>query len=293
MVEQRNKLIFRTCNDSVFKELFIKVPNALAALISECLEIDYVYLKNNMQIEVNELSKGKFINKSTICDLLIKIDCNFKIDIEINRSNPKCLVERNLLYASRVYSDIIPRGTVYSDLCKYQVAQLNINTFSNNNDKVISKFMLIDMDTKLPVTQSMIIYNFDIAKCYDIYYNKDVSNIDKNNKLIRWGTILYTENISDIAKIMGDDLMEKDDKENFIKVLKNLDEKDRTFTDDDLLQKEEYRLAGERQYGIEQGIGQEKIKTVRNMLNEQIDISVISRVTDLTEEEIIKIRESE
>lgn len=141
MTKTKVKPLFRICNDSAFKEIFIKVPNALASLISECLNIDYVYLKNNMQIEVNELSKGKIINKTTICDLIVRIDDNFRIDVEINTSNTKGLTERNLLYASRVYSDIIPKGTSYSDMCKYQVAQLNINTFPNDFDKIISKFI--------------------------------------------------------------------------------------------------------------------------------------------------------
>ena len=296
MIELKNRPVFRLCNDSVFKEIFTKVPNALASLISVCLEIDYLYLKNNMQIELNELSKNKSNNKTTVCDLVVKISDNLKIDIEVNKSNPKGLTERSLLYASRLYSNSVPKGASYSELTSYKVAQLNINAFSNGNEKMLGKFMLMDLDTKLPVTKAMILYNFDIAKCYKVYYNKSESNIDYNDKLIRWGAILYTDNILDIAEIIGDDLMEKEDKETFIKVLRNLEEKDRSYTDDEILQREQFRLEAEREIGkeegLELGIELTKIDTVKKMLVENLDIELISKITELTNEEIMKIKES-
>lgn len=43
--------VFRISNDSVFKEIFSRVPNALAALISECMNVDYHVFKDNIQIE--------------------------------------------------------------------------------------------------------------------------------------------------------------------------------------------------------------------------------------------------
>ena len=42
--------------------------------------------------------------------------------------------------------------------------------------------------------------------------------------------------------------------------------------------------------GLEEGIKQEKINTVKNMIKEGIDISLIVRITGLSEEEINNIK---
>ena len=127
-----------------------------------------------------------------------------------------------------------------------------------------------------------------------MYYNKEKSNID--DKLVRWGMLLWTEDISNIANIIGDDLMSKEDKEKFIEVAEELNVRYKNFTKEQLEQHEEFKLAAERQFGfeqgIEQGIEQKNIETVKNLLEEKLDIELISRVTNLSKEEIMKIKES-
>ena len=59
----KNKLkkpVFRLCNDSVFKEIFSKVPNALIVFISDILGIDYNSIKDNTKVELaSELNKTR------------------------------------------------------------------------------------------------------------------------------------------------------------------------------------------------------------------------------------------
>jgi len=289
---------FRLSNDSVFKEIFSRVPNALAALISECMNVDYHVFKDNIQIERSELNKSNTRNKSTTCDFIVKIEDNFKINIEINSSNSKGLEERNFLFISRLYSNMIPKGTKYKDLVNYKVAQININRFSNINNKVLSRIMLTDLDTNIPTIQSIILYNFDIVKSSYLYYNKDESNTSSNDKLIRWGALLNTENIEDIADILGDDLMSKEDTKRFIEVAEEVHDKYVNFTKEQLEQHEEFKLAGERMAGIEQGIEKgivqgielTKIETVKNMLIRNYELEEICKISGLTEEEIKKIQ---
>ena len=282
-----NKYVFRLSNDSVFKEIFSRVPNAMASLISDCLDVDYNVFKDNIIIERNELNKNGIKNKSTTCDFIVKLDDKFKINIEINSSNVKGINERNFLFASRLYSNMIPKGTEYRDLVNYRIAQININRFGNINNKVLSRIMFTDLDTGIPTTQSVILYNFDIAKSCNLYYNEFESNTYKKDKLIRWGALLNTENIEDIADILGDDMMEK-----FVEVAEELQHKYVNFTKEQLEQHEEFKLAGERLAGIEQGIEQEKIQTVKKMLEKAYNIKEIIDITGLNEKEIIKIKES-
>ena len=50
MKKVKKRPVFRLCNDSVFKELFSKVPNALLLLISDVLKIDYETIKTNSTV---------------------------------------------------------------------------------------------------------------------------------------------------------------------------------------------------------------------------------------------------
>ena len=300
----KNKIerpIFRLCNDTVLKELFSKVPNALLLLISDILDIDYDVIKTKSTVKLaSELNKNKDKNKTTICDFLVKVNDTFYVNVEMNKSFYKGLTERNLLYASRILSNSVIKGTDYSELPKYKVAQLNINCFRNLNGKILAKMMLFDSDTGIVCTESLFFYNFDIEKCFHLYYNINEKVTKKENRLIKWGTILYTTDISSISEIMGDDFMSKEDKEKFIKTTEELQEEHRILTDDDIIQLTEWKFESERlaaleqghNEGIEQGIEQKTIELVTKMLIKNYPLKEISEITGLTEEEIIKIKES-
>lgn len=164
MTKLIEKPVFRICSDTLFKEVFTKVPNALINLINDCLEIDYDNFKDNIQIEcTSELSKERFNNKTTVCDFIVKVGDYFKINIEINQNNYKGLTERNLLFLSRLYSNFIPKGLAYEELPKYRVIQFNINRFSNINGNILTRKVLYDLESKKIDTEALYYYNFDIA----------------------------------------------------------------------------------------------------------------------------------
>ena len=52
--------------------------------------------------------------------------------------------------------------------------------------------MLLDEETGMPLTEALSLYNFDIAKCYDIYYNKTASDVNIGSRVIKWGAALFT-----------------------------------------------------------------------------------------------------
>ena len=304
----KNKIkrpVFRLCNDSVFKELFSKVPNALILLISDVLNIDYDTIKTNSTVELaSELNKNREQSKTTVCDFVVKVNDYLWVNVEMNKTYYKGLTERNLLYASRILSNNIKEGTPYSKLPIYKVTQLNINCFRNINGKILAKMMLIDADTGIVGTESLFFYNFDIEKCFHLYYNIEKENTDALERLIKWGTILYTTDISSISEVMGDDFMSKEDKEKFIKVTEELQEKHRTFTDEEIIQLTEWKMEGERlaareqghnegfELGHAEGIEQNTKEHATKMLIKNYPLEEISEITGLTEEEIIKLKEN-
>jgi len=102
--------------------------------------------------------------------------------------------------------------------------------------------------------------------------------------------------------------MSKEDKERFMEVVDNAKENYVNFTKEQLEQDYEFKMEGIRLLGVEQGIElgieqgitqgitqgiqQKNNETVINMLKENLDISLISKITSLSEEEILKIKNS-
>ena len=106
VIERVKRPVFRLCNDSVFKELFSKVPNALILLVSDVFKTDYKTINENTTVELaTELHKTREKNKTTICDFVIKVGEFFGVNVELNQSYHKGLHERNLLYTGRILSD--------------------------------------------------------------------------------------------------------------------------------------------------------------------------------------------
>jgi len=65
VIEKVKRPVFRLCNDSVFKELFSKVPNALILLVSDVFKIDYKTINENTTVELaTELHKTREKHKT-------------------------------------------------------------------------------------------------------------------------------------------------------------------------------------------------------------------------------------
>ena len=88
--------------------------------------------------------------------------------------------------------------------------------------------------------------------------------------------------------------MSKEEKESVIKIVNRYEDDDCLLSREDFeewnfLKLEEIQLAAEAQGRIE-GIEQITIEHAEKMLKENIEVSLISKITGLTEEEIIKIK---
>ena len=139
--------------------------------------------------------------------------------------------------------------------------------------------------------------NINIAKLRDMSY----TYISKNKR--SWENLLYIlvcDNNSDLTKMCeGDDLMAEvvknikskvDDFDKFLiynrEVLDDGNQLEDTFNDG-------IRLGMDRgiKQGIKQGIEQNKIEIAQAMLKKNYDISVISDITNLSKEEVLKLKE--
>ena len=102
----------------------------LVFLISELTDYSYEELLENISIVKNELDKDNAYKKGLRCDFVADIKGN-KINIKMNNNTSSDVIDRNLEYAFRLYSN-------KSSRYEYNfVLQININNYAIEGNKNI------------------------------------------------------------------------------------------------------------------------------------------------------------
>ena len=179
-----NNNIPKIINDRIFKSLFINNPNTLAKLISDITKIPYSKLKNNIFIATNEIPIINIHENFKKYDFIVKINNEAIINIKLDTAKYKGLKTKNLSYSFNLYSNNTKIGSNYYD--KFLIIQININTFSEKGTKYLDIFELRNKKG-IKYIENFKIYTLDIAKCYNLYYDKQ----KRKNNIIKWGTFLY------------------------------------------------------------------------------------------------------
>ncbi len=218
----KEKLIsprIQLCYDKVFKKVFRDNPNALAKLISDITGIPYLEIKDNIVFSSNELRLNHVKEKSKVCDFIVNVD-NYSINIEMNMYPSKWIKYRNFAYLNNLYNGIVNSGLKYNEYGKKVAIQINFNVNYKREELPISKCVVFDTNRCKIFIDNYYIYQIDIVKCLDIVYNEsEITNVLPG---IRWGALLYADNLDDIETILGNDLLDKKEKEEFMKTVKGI-----------------------------------------------------------------------
>ena len=159
--------------------------------------------------------------------------------------------------------------------------QINLTSNSDEDIPLVGMYTLMDDKTKIKYIDNLIIYEFNVPKIKTSCYNGSneynfVALLDADK-----------EELENMCR--GDNMMKKLKEE--VENLNNDDEFVKFLSDED----EERLLKNtfiEKGYekGIEQGSIKEKKNIALNMLNQNMDIELISNVTGLTKEEISELK---
>lgn len=300
--------------NAMFKSVFRKNPNILKKLIELVLEENNInlHLENKTLIlQNNELLLDHYKDKQYICDFIINIDKSTDLSIEINRSLYPGLKERNMAYSFNIYYNHFKQGNRYHEFEKYGLIQINFNSFSNPNDKIMNAFYLMDKDSPLNIlSKNLLIIHIDVYKCYKSVYNK--TNLDEVSKMERLIAILMSTSIKEISTILGSDILDMREKEKFLKdIVESSQDEEVTkalpfeesidyrfeLVEQDALEKgfEQGKQKGfeqGKQKGFEQGETQKQKEIIEKMLKENMDKKVIAKITATSLEEIEKIEKA-
>ena len=211
------------------------------------------------------------------------------IDIEVNREYFNEVKFRNQMYADKLYTLMLESGEDSKELKNKYFNQLNLNALDKivpfKDDVIVSyglKTNTVYSDKKLMVLKYLEYYK-------SLYYNKN-----ERSEEVVWLTALQTKTFTELYEVLSHILKPKDLIEFMDEVEKfSMDEFNLHEWEKEKLDKivEETKIENAKAEGKNEGISQSKIEIAKRMLEEKIDILVISKVTGLSEEEIQRSQE--
>lgn len=282
-----NKTSFYSCKyDRVFKEVFLNPSNI--DILKEFLEFTLETKIDDIKTSNTELFNGNSNIKGKTTDILVRTG-NKIVNIEINSHNKSYIKVRNASYACNLYHSNYLTGDEYTS--SKNVIQINISWQLGVNAEKVDRYKLSSVKhfCKLFVDNLEII-EINMGYFMKVWYDKNEKEIDKYMYYIILGL-----NQKELCKLKTDNKFINKVKEEVIKV--NNDPEFIEFMtkerDDMMIRNSLISEAKEEgmNKGLRKGLKQSKLEIAKNMLNENIDINIVSKVTGLSIKEINKLKD--
>ena len=267
---------FYTCKyDRAFKEVFGKEENKdiLKKLLEEILQveierIEYLNLERNVD---NVKVKRKHL------DLYLETNIG-KIQVEVNTTNSKYVKPRNMSYLCDIYSHHTLVGQEYDQ--DTLIIQININ-YGQQDEKYIREYRLRDESGKEYI-KNFIIYEINMEKYMKLWYNKNEKELEKSKYIVMLN--LEKKELEVVIKYMKE-IERVNENPKFREYMSA--EEDNKKIENSL--KREWMEEGLKE-GIKEGSYKRNIEIAKTMLKDNMDIEIISKYTNLSKEELEKIK---
>ena len=281
---KKENLIVCGRSDALFKSVVgcEKGKHILKAILEEILKIKI----DNLEIINCELEKLSLGEKGKRVDCLVRTKDSL-INVEVNTSDSQVIRDRNLRYLLTKHINQFRESENYNKINKS--IQINLD-WEANYEETKKKYMLFEENnSKDLLSEYIVIYKINMDKLEELCYTCDRDNFEfKYSSML---TIRDKEKLLKYCK--GDRIMEEYAKETI--ELNNNDIYKDIFTkekDEEIIRKSEIMYATDKgiKAGIERGIEQRNTEIAKNMLEKNMDVSLISELTGLTIEEIKNIK---
>ena len=223
--------------DIGFKSVFGRSTELMSRLISTITGINYDLLKDNMILIVNEIPVIKKIEKLKRCDFIVRLGDGGLINLELNRYSNAFSRRKNFSYVTSLYGRRTTKGTNYE--LNLLLNQININAYNTGDD--VSPLEIYELreekSNKVYYKEDIQfkIFELNIAKCYQLYYNE--SDL-RNDPIILLGALLYCANSMEMSKVSGN-FFSKKENEIFMDNVKSLYDNSDLLTIEELTQMEQ------------------------------------------------------
>ena len=279
--------------DFVFKKIFGTEKNKpilinfLNAVIKLTTPIKDVEIKNN------DIDKDFIEDKFSRLDVKATTSNKEHINIEIQVKNEYNMIQRTLYYWSKMYSEQIQNRDNYSKL--ERTVCINILNFKYlKNDKYHNAYRLKEITSNEELTALQEIHFIELPKFNEIGNKEYVENVEKMDALEKWleflvepesNTVRQLELNNEEIKLAKSELyrlsMDSKEREQYNMREKAIYDRISALENAEAKGKKEGKLEGKLE---------SKLEVVKESLSQGLEISLISKITGLSEEEILKIK---
>ena len=270
------KKFFKGTNDNMFKAIF--TPKKNRELLKEFIKRSLKQVLNSdledLVILSSEIAKTNVHIKGKTVDVLAETK-NEVLNIELNNSYYSALHNRNASYIFSKYSEEVKVSETYNKMKMF--IQINLTKGLSKDYPSLEIYTLKGEKSNKKYIDNLIILEFNIDKIKDEWYNGGsefnfVAALDLEGK--------------ELDKICeGDKYMELFEKE-----VKRLNQNQK-FTEFMSAKEEEEKLKktlieDAKNEGIQKGEMKKQIEIAKNMLENKMDVKLISKLTELSISEI-------
>ena len=201
--------------DEILQRVFDSQENIhnTEALLSAFLDIPFNELKGRIFVKSKDMNNLTIFSKQSEKDIVLWVDTStpLKITIEMNKfSTSYSTINRNLFFASDIFSSSIKSGTPYDNLIK--TIQLNFNPrfIDKDNCPVIDKYTFKN-DYSHELTKKFALYQINLTELYNLWYNKDINEVNNIKPLaILFGALIMENEKDKFKKLLNNKLLDKD-----------------------------------------------------------------------------------
>ena len=271
--------------DFVFKKIFGTEKNKpilinfLNAVIKPTTPIKDVEIKNN------DIDKDFIEDKFSRLDVKATTSNNEHINIEIQVKNEYNMIQRTLYYWSKMYSEQIQNRDNYSKL--ERTVCINILNFKYlKNDKYHNAYRLKEITSNEELTDLQEIHFIELPKFNEIGNKEYVENVEKMDALEKWLEFLVEPESNTVRQLELSNEEIKLAKSELYRL--SMDSKEREQYN--MREKAIYDRISALENAEAKGKIERELELVKASLNQGLEISLISKITGLSEEEIIKLK---
>ncbi len=271
--------------DFVFKKIFGTEKNKpilinfLNAVIKPTTPIKDVEIKNN------DIDKDFIEDKFSRLDVKATTSNKEHINIEIQVKNEYNMIQRTLYYWSKMYSEQIQNRDNYSKL--ERTVCINILNFKYlKNDKYHNAYRLKELTSNEELTDLQEIHFIELPKFNEIGNKEYVENVEKMDALEKWLEFLVEPESNTVRQLELSNEEIKLAKSELYRL--SMDSKEREQYN--MREKAIYDRISALENAEAKGKIERELELVKASLNQGLEISLISKITGLSEEEILKIK---
>ncbi len=181
--------------DVVFKNLIMESREFLIIILEHFLGLGKEIIRKNMYLENTVLPVSNAKEKKKVTDIIVRVERNV-VNLEMNASYYKGLINRNIDYILKGKTEANFSGENYDD--NYIGIQINFDLDWQYDDRDIIKFVLMDPERGIVLSENLIIYNINLLKFREKYYNND--ELSEFERAITLLTLTKREDIEKISE---------------------------------------------------------------------------------------------